>query len=43
MMEEEPSRYQSLTGGTAYGTKPYNSQIIIGKKIMRQSGVNESP
>jgi hypothetical protein len=32
MIEEEPLRYQSLTGGTVYGTKPYNLQIIIDKK-----------
>jgi hypothetical protein len=32
MIEEEPLRYWSLAGRTAYRTKPYNSQIIIDKK-----------
>jgi hypothetical protein len=28
MMDEEPSRYRSLTGATAYVEKPFNSQIF---------------
>jgi hypothetical protein len=28
MMDEEPSRYRSLTGGIVYGAKPFDSQIF---------------
>jgi len=32
MMDEEPSRYRSLTGGTAYGEYPLDSQTLVDTK-----------
>jgi hypothetical protein len=32
MMDEEPPRYWSLTGGTAYGENPLDSQTLVDTK-----------
>jgi hypothetical protein len=36
MMEEEPSRYRSLTGATAYRVYPLDSQALVDTKQCKE-------